>query len=108
MGHDDAVSTKKAIDSAGLAAARRVTPGSVDLTARTTDTPGFTGGRAVGKQVLGLADPLGDLQERFFAEGLSDAGKWSVLLVLREMTPQWAVADFEVEEHRERLLADQV
>ncbi len=70
-----------------LAAALRVPPGPVDLTAWPTDaTPGFDGDKAEGKRQLGaLGGPLGDLQERLFAEGVSGAGERAVLLVLQGM-----------------------
>ncbi len=127
------VSTETPIDPADLAAALRVTPGAVDLTTRPTGgTPGFAGGKTEGKRVLaGLAEPLGDLQERLFAEGLSgvertstEVGPWHVvpadrewfrnlavghllLAMLQEMAPQWPGADLVVEEQRGRLLAEQ-
>ena len=48
-------------------------------------TPGFDGDKADGKSALEkLGDPLADLQERLFADGIS-GGRRSVLLVLQGM-----------------------
>jgi PPK2 family polyphosphate:nucleotide phosphotransferase len=60
--------------------------GPVDLAAiDTSATPGFTGGKKKGEAALyALGDPLSDLQERLFAEGLS-GGRRNVLLVLQGM-----------------------
>ncbi len=87
MGHDGPVITHSTTTASDLAAALRVPPGQVDLTAWPTDaTPGFDGDKAEGKRLLGeLGDPLGDLQERLFAEGVSGAGERAVLLVLQGM-----------------------
>jgi PPK2 family polyphosphate:nucleotide phosphotransferase len=66
----------------------RLPPGPVDLTAIPTDaTPGFDGGKSEGKQALAeLGDPLADLQERLFAEGVAEVGHGrAVLLVLQGM-----------------------
>ena len=84
MSHDGAVSPPSPIDPASLL---RVPPGPVDLAAWATDaTPGFTGDKAEGKRALaGLGGPLGDLQERLYAEGTSGAGDRAVLLVLQGM-----------------------
>ena len=109
MSHDDAVSTKKAIDPADPAAALGVTPGAVDPTSRRSDdTRGCTGATATGKQVRAeLSDALADPRERRFAEGASSARERSVSLVLRGTAPQWPATDVEVQEQRERLLAGQ-
>ncbi len=66
----------------------RLPAGPVDLTALPADaTPGFDGGKKKGKKALAaLGDPLSDLQERLFAEGVSDVGHGrAVLLVLQGM-----------------------
>ena len=66
----------------------RLPPGPVDLHQYATDaTPGWDDGKAKGKKALtSLADPLSDLQERLFAEGVSDVGHGrAVLLVLQGM-----------------------
>lgn len=66
----------------------RVPPGPVDLTQVPSDaTPGFSGGKAAGKQALAALGPeLADLQERLFAERTRDDGPVrSVLLVLQGM-----------------------
>jgi PPK2 family polyphosphate:nucleotide phosphotransferase len=66
----------------------RLPPGPVDLTALATDeTPGFEGSKSDGKAALAeLGDPLSDLQERLFAEGVADVGHGrAVLLVLQGM-----------------------
>ena len=66
----------------------RLPPGPVDLTTLPTDaTPGFDGGKKEGKKALeALGEPLSDLQERLFAEGISDVGHGrAVLLVLQGM-----------------------
>ena len=64
----------------------RLPEGPVDLKAYDArDTPGFDGDKSDGKDALAdLGDPLADLQERLFAEGLS-GGRRSVLLVLQGM-----------------------
>lgn len=66
----------------------RLPPGPVDLTALATDeTPGFEGSKSDGKAALAeLGDPLSDLQERLFAEGVAEVGHGrAVLLVLQGM-----------------------
>ena len=66
----------------------RLPPGPVDLTAIPTDaTPGFEGSKSDGKAALAeLGDPLSDLQERLFAEGVAEVGEGrAVLLVLQGM-----------------------
>lgn len=66
----------------------RLPPGPVDLTTLATDdTPGFEGSKSDGKAALSeLGDPLSDLQERLFAEGVADVGHGrSLLLVLQGM-----------------------
>jgi PPK2 family polyphosphate:nucleotide phosphotransferase len=66
----------------------RLPAGPVDLAAIPADaTPGFDGGKKKGKKALAaLGDPLSDLQERLFAEGVSDVGHGrAVLLVLQGM-----------------------
>ena len=66
----------------------RLPPGPVDLTALATDeTPGFEGSKSEGKAALAeLGDPLSDLQERLFAEGVAKVGHGrAVLLVLQGM-----------------------
>ncbi|KAA1426627.1 polyphosphate kinase 2 family protein [Nocardioides antri] len=69
-----------------MAASLRVPAGPVDLASITTDaTPGFTGAKKDGEVVLlGMGDPLADLQERLFAEGRS-GGSRNLLLVLQGM-----------------------
>ena len=69
-----------------IAAALRLPPGPVDLTAIATDaTPGFDGGKSEGKKALAdLGDDLADQQERLFAQGRTD-GDRGVLLVLQGM-----------------------
>jgi len=64
----------------------RVPPGPVDLASYDARaTPGFDGSKSDGKKALShLEDPLADLQERLFAEGLS-GGRRGVLLVLQGM-----------------------
>ncbi len=64
----------------------RLAPGKVDLSERDARaTPQFDGGKKDGKKALKkLGDPLADLQERLFAEGMS-GGRRSVLLVLQGM-----------------------
>jgi PPK2 family polyphosphate:nucleotide phosphotransferase len=64
----------------------RLPPGSVDLTAITTDaTPGFEGDKSAGKTALSdMGDELSDLQERLFAEGVTGSRR-RVLLVLQGM-----------------------
>ena len=64
----------------------RLPEGPVDLRSYDArDTPGFDGDKSDGKAALAdLGDPLADLQERLFAEGLS-GGRRSVLLVLQGM-----------------------
>jgi PPK2 family polyphosphate:nucleotide phosphotransferase len=66
--------------------ALRLAPGKVDLSDHDArDTPLFDGGKKDGKKALAkLGDPLADLQERLFAEGIS-GGRRSVLLVLQGM-----------------------
>ena len=66
----------------------RLPPGPVDLNQFPTDaTPGWDDGKSEGKKALtGLGDPLSDLQERLFAEGVADVGHGrAVLLVLQGM-----------------------
>jgi PPK2 family polyphosphate:nucleotide phosphotransferase len=66
----------------------RLPPGPVDLNQQPTDaTPGWDEGKASGKKALAaLGDPLSDLQERLFAEGVADVGHGrAVLLVLQGM-----------------------
>ena len=67
--------------------ALRLPPGPVDLRALDpAATPGFTGGKAAGKQALAaLGDELADLQERLFAEGIATGSRRRVLLVLQGM-----------------------
>ena len=75
-------------DQIGIESLLRLPPGPVDLTATPTDaTPGLEGGKAEGKAALQkLADPLSDLQERLFAEGVAGVGHGrAVLLVLQGM-----------------------
>ena len=62
----------------------RLPPGSVDLAAIDTKaTPGFDGSKKQGKEALGTLGPrLADLQERLYAEGMTD-GTRSILLVLQ-------------------------
>jgi PPK2 family polyphosphate:nucleotide phosphotransferase len=64
----------------------RLPSGPVDLASYDArDTPGFDGSKSDGKKALGdLGDPLADLQERLFAEGV-DGGRRSVLVVLQGM-----------------------
>lgn len=64
----------------------RLPPGPVDLSDHPADaTPGFDGDKGDGENALAeLADPLADLQERLFAEGVT-GGDRSVLLVLQGM-----------------------
>jgi PPK2 family polyphosphate:nucleotide phosphotransferase len=71
-----------------LRAALRLPPGPVDLSAIDSGaTPGVDGGKKDGKvALLGLGDGLADLQERLFAEGVSDVGHGrGLLLVLQGM-----------------------
>ena len=66
----------------------RLPPGRVDLHQFASDaTPGWEDGKAAGKKALAaLGDPLSDLQERLFAEGVADVGHGrAVLLVLQGM-----------------------
>jgi PPK2 family polyphosphate:nucleotide phosphotransferase len=70
------------------AAALRLPPGPVDLTALDPRaTPGFSGGKDDGKLALAaLGEELGDLQERLYAEGAAGVGTGrAVLLVLQGM-----------------------
>ncbi len=69
-----------------LSEALRLAPGKVDLSDHDARaTPLFDGGKKDGKKALAkLGDPLADLQERLFAEGIS-GGRRSVLLVLQGM-----------------------
>ncbi|WP_020575765.1 polyphosphate kinase 2 family protein [Actinopolymorpha alba] len=64
----------------------RLPQGPVDVGALATDTtPGFKGGKRLGRESLqSLAPTLSDLQERLFAEGVT-GGKRSLLLVLQGM-----------------------
>ncbi|QNN52456.1 PPK2 family polyphosphate kinase [Nocardioides mesophilus] len=64
----------------------RLPAGPVDLSAHAADdTPGFGGSKNDGKDALAdLEDPLSELQERLFAEGVS-GGRRSLLLVLQGM-----------------------
>ncbi|MGN6577261.1 MAG: polyphosphate kinase 2 family protein [Nocardioides sp.] len=66
--------------------ALRLAEGKVDLSEHDARaTPRFDGGKKDGKKALAkLGDPLADLQERLFAEGIS-GGRRSVLLVLQGM-----------------------
>ncbi len=70
----------------GLGETLRVAPGPVDLASYPPDgTPGFDGGKSEGKKALSaLADQLGDLQERLFADGKT-GGTRRILLVLQGM-----------------------
>ena len=75
----------KAVEAVTWSEALRVGPGFVlgDLDPRST--PGFTGDKAEGKEVMGeLQSRLGDLQERLFAES-KGGGQRSVLLVIQGM-----------------------
>jgi PPK2 family polyphosphate:nucleotide phosphotransferase len=66
----------------------RLPSGPVDLSALPSDaTPGFEGGKKKGKKALAaLGDPLSDLQEKLFAEGVADVGHGrAILLVLQGM-----------------------
>jgi PPK2 family polyphosphate:nucleotide phosphotransferase len=69
-----------------LTAMLRLPPGPVDLNEHPADaTPGFDGSKQDGKEALAaLGDPLSDLQERLFAEGIT-GGRRSVLLILQGM-----------------------
>ena len=64
----------------------RLPSGPVDLASYPPrSTPGFDGDKAEGKKALSaLEDPLGDLQERLFAQGKS-GGLRRILLVLQGM-----------------------
>jgi PPK2 family polyphosphate:nucleotide phosphotransferase len=64
----------------------RLPSGPVDLASYDArDTPGFDGSKSDGKEALAeLGDPLADLQERLFAEGVN-GGRRSVLVVLQGM-----------------------
>jgi PPK2 family polyphosphate:nucleotide phosphotransferase len=64
----------------------RLPTGPVKLSDYEADaTPGFDGDKSDGKDALAdLGEPLADLQERLFAEGIS-GGRRSVLLVLQGM-----------------------
>jgi PPK2 family polyphosphate:nucleotide phosphotransferase len=64
----------------------RLPTGPVKLSDYEADaTPGFDGDKSDGKDALAdLGEPLADLQERLFAEGVS-GGRRSVLLVLQGM-----------------------
>ena len=65
--------------------ALRVGPGFVLADLDPRSTPGFTGDKAEGKEVMGeLQSRLGDLQERLFAES-KGGGQRSVLLVIQGM-----------------------
>ena len=70
----------------GLGETLRVARGPVDLASYPPDgTPGFDGGKSEGKKALSaLADQLGDLQERLFADGKT-GGTRRILLVLQGM-----------------------
>ena len=62
-----------------------VGPGFSLASVDASSTPGFSGGKSKGEEVLTLKDPhLADLQERLFAEGKS-GGTRSLLLVLQGM-----------------------
>ena len=67
--------------------ALRLPPGPVDLSALDpAATPAFSGGKSEGKKALtALGDPLSDLQERLFAEGVAGVADRAVLLVLQGM-----------------------
>lgn len=69
-----------------LAERLRLPEGPVDLSDHDARaTPGFSGDKKHGKKALKkLGDPLADLQERLFAEGIT-GGRRSVLLVLQGM-----------------------
>lgn len=69
-----------------LAERLRLPEGPVDLSDHDARaTPGFSGDKKDGKKALKqLGDPLADLQERLFAEGIT-GGRRSVLLVLQGM-----------------------
>ena len=69
-----------------LAERLRLPEGPVDLSDHDARaTPGFSGDKKDGKRALkNLGDPLADLQERLFAEGIT-GGRRSVLLVLQGM-----------------------
>lgn len=69
-----------------LAERLRLHEGPVDLSDHDARaTPGFSGDKKDGKKALkNLGDPLADLQERLFAEGIT-GGRRSVLLVLQGM-----------------------
>src|SRR5690242_18925918 len=75
-------------DEPAIESLLRLPPGPVDLNQFPTDaTPGWDDGKSEGKKALtGLGDPLSDLQERLFAEGVADVGHGrAVLLVLQGM-----------------------
>ena len=75
----------EAVEPGTWSDALRVGPGFVlgDLDPRST--PGFTGDKKEGKEVMGeLQSRLGDLQERLFAES-KGGGQRSVLLVIQGM-----------------------
>jgi PPK2 family polyphosphate:nucleotide phosphotransferase len=75
-------------DGRMIEALLRLPPGPVDLaTIDSAATPGFEGDKDDGKAALvALGDPLSDLQERLFAEGVADVGHGrAVLLVLQGM-----------------------
>ncbi len=67
--------------------ALRLPPGPVDLNAWSSGaTPGYSGDKAAAKAALtALGDPLGDLQERLFAEGVAGVAERAVLLVMQGM-----------------------
>lgn len=64
----------------------RVRPGEVDLESiDPKSTPGFAGDKVAAQTALAiLGEPLADLQERLFAEGIS-GGRRALLLVLQGM-----------------------
>lgn len=74
------------LESTSLSELLRLPAGPVDLTSYDARaTPGFAGSKSEGKEALAeLGDPLSELQERLFAEGIN-GGRRSVLLVLQGM-----------------------
>ena len=73
----------KAVKRVTWTDALRVAPASASASCDPHSTPGFTGDKADGKEVMSeLQARLGDLQERLFAES-KGGGRRSVLLVLQ-------------------------